>query len=190
MRIKWHIFIVLALVFCFVMGAMEGIAFAKTQKKQNIPKTGKIISGSTQSGYGELSIHAGDLQSDAVVALVPVGQNVAIISIYIRRGDKYALKGITDGVYYLYYKTGENWDGKKKNFLLNVQSYRCESTLTFVTTFEYGNQNTSLNQIQFINRPKLNTSYTYTIYEVVLKENKTPNEELLYVSEKDFPLLL
>ncbi len=96
------------------------------------PYTG-IIKNSQGDGLGELSISNGTVAD--TVAILAISQRETVMSAYIRAGDSFALKGIPDGTYYLYFSLGELWDGEE--FTQNRRNKRFEDKFSFSTDEKY-----------------------------------------------------
>lgn len=93
------------------------------------PLTGIVKPNTREGGYGELSVSNGT-PSDGIVILTLDDQPVT--AVYIRSGESYTMKGIRDGIYYLYFSTGSEWDGER--FTLYPSYKRFEDAFEFTTT--------------------------------------------------------
>jgi hypothetical protein len=79
-------------------------------------------------GYGELTVENGTAQDGVVILTL---NDEPVVSFYIRSGDSYTLKGIRDGVYYIYFSTGTDWNGQA--FLTNPSYKKFEDAFEFKT---------------------------------------------------------
>lgn len=113
------------------------------------PETGAFITPLNTGGLGELSITDAD-PMDAVAVLL--GQNNQLIaSVYIRSGESYDLKGIDDGMFYLYYKLGQNWSSSTMHFSDNESFYSWGAPLSFSSSpsqygIDYTSRSVALNE--------------------------------------------
>lgn len=83
------------------------------------------------SGDGELQIKNGtDL--DAVAKLIRDGTSV--FTVYIKANSTYTMENITDGIYWLAFVQGSNWDTTTKTFTRNTQYSAFEDTFDFETS--------------------------------------------------------
>jgi len=83
------------------------------------------------SGYGELEIKNGtDL--DAVAKLIRGG--TSIFTVYIKANSTYIIKDISDGMYWLAFAQGSNWDSTTQKFRRNIQYSAFDETFDFSTT--------------------------------------------------------
>ena len=97
------------------------------------PLTGTVIRDTGQrSGLGELSIDNGT-QFDGV-AVLALSNDAPVRAVYIRSEESFTLEGIRDGVYYLFFTTGEDWDGDEAAFTKNPRFQRFEDPFDFETT--------------------------------------------------------
>ena len=97
------------------------------------------------SGYGELKIENGT-SLDAVAKLVRDGTSV--LTVYIKANNTYTIADISDGVYWLAFTQGVDWDSDSQNFKRNVQYSAIEDTFNFITfTLEYTIFEVTLNPV-------------------------------------------
>jgi len=97
------------------------------------PLTGTIVQDTGQrSGPGEMSVDNGT-QFDGV-AVLALSNDAPATAVYIRSGESFALTGIHDGTYYLFFTTGEDWDGDEALFMKNPRFQRFEDPFNFETT--------------------------------------------------------
>jgi hypothetical protein len=84
------------------------------------------------NGLGTLAVanQAGD---DGVVVLATM-QETAIRAMYVRSGDKGTLTAIPDGIYKVFFTTGQNWDWTRLVFTNGAAYKRRTEPLSFVTT--------------------------------------------------------
>jgi hypothetical protein len=73
------------------------------------PLTGLIMPNQSESGYGELTVENGTTRDGVVILTL---NNVPMMAAYIRSGETFSMNGIRDGIYYLYFSTGDDWNGK------------------------------------------------------------------------------
>jgi len=92
------------------------------------PLTGIILPNRQGGGLGELFIENGN-EVDGVVALMLNDQPV--MAAYIRAGESFRMTGIQDGTYYLYFSTGDQWDGEARKFSGNVSHQRFDQSFLF-----------------------------------------------------------
>lgn len=85
-----------------------------------------------RSGPGELSIDNGT-RFDGV-AVLALSNDAPVMAVYIRSGESFTVTGIRDGIYYLFFTTGEDWDGDEALFTKNPRFQRFEDLLSFETT--------------------------------------------------------
>ena len=97
------------------------------------PLTGTIVQDIGQrSGLGELTVENGT-QFDGV-AVLALSNDAPVRAVYIRSGESFTLKSIRNGVYYLFFTTGEDWDGDEAAFTKNPRFQRFEGPFDFETT--------------------------------------------------------
>jgi len=93
------------------------------------PETGTFIVPLSAGGFGELSIT--DAAPMDALAVLMSQNNQQITSVYIRSGESYNIKGINDGMYFLYYKLGQNLSSSTLHFSEKESFYRWEAPLSF-----------------------------------------------------------
>ena len=101
------------------------------QKGGSRPPNGKLIRAGNEGGRSELTIGNGGLH-DAVVTLSK-GRRPAI-SVYVRTGKAYTVKGVPDGSYTVFFTGGADWDGTARAFGRDCAFQRYEAPLKFRTT--------------------------------------------------------
>lgn len=88
------------------------------------PLTGTLVSNRFQSiGKGILEIDNGTRQ-DSLIVLTDL-DDIPQIAVYIQADSKHELTGIPDGVYKIFFASGEDWDPEQKMFQtdLNFQEF-------------------------------------------------------------------
>jgi len=89
-------------------------------------------------GYGELKIINGT-NLDAVAKLIHGGTSV--LTVYIKANSTYTMLDISDGIYWLAFAQGLDWDSINKSFKSDTQYSVFKDTFNFVTTdIEYTNE--------------------------------------------------
>ena len=86
------------------------------------------------------------------------------MAVYIRALDSFTMQGIRDGTYYLYFSTGEEWDGQR--FTVNPRYQKFEEPFQFTTG-----------------------ETTYTTWNITLHGVVGGTASAENVSESDFPFL-
>ena len=92
-----------------------------------------------------------------------------VISVYVRKGKDYAVKGVPDGSYTVFFTGGADWDGKARAFGRECAFQRFEDPLTFRTV-------QTASQIQW-------SVWTITLQPVAGGTASTPD-----VDPNDFPV--
>jgi hypothetical protein len=116
------------------------------------PLTGTFIEEGWGNGPGKLTIKNDGNDLDAVAVLTY--PNKAVFSaVYIRSRDSFAITGIPDGTYDLYFTLGREWNSSSGNFTLDNSFFEFEGTLPFETTVE--------GDYQYI------PAYSVTLYTVI-----------------------
>ncbi|MFC6611959.1 hypothetical protein ACFQFC_33830 [Amorphoplanes digitatis] len=95
-------------------------------------KTGKILKRSGPGGRGHLKIKNGD--DDAAISLVPAKGKKPVVTVYVRGGGSYTVKGVRDGTYRIYKASGADWNADKKGFTRDCSFSRIEDTFKYTTT--------------------------------------------------------
>jgi hypothetical protein len=93
--------------------------------------TGQFVRPGSRTGRGVLKIFNAPDQ-DAVVALA-LGKRSAI-SVYVRKGSNYTVRGIRDGTYKIYMTTGQDWDARARGFARNCGFERYDEPFKFWTS--------------------------------------------------------
>jgi hypothetical protein len=88
-------------------------------------------SSSYIQGYGKLHIDNGT-NLDTVAKLIRGGSSV--LTVYIKANSSYTMTGISDGIYWLAFAQGLDWDSSTQKFNRNVQYSAFEETFDFETT--------------------------------------------------------
>lgn len=123
------------------------------------PLTGVIKPNQRGGGYGELTVDNGT-DEDGVVILT--FNEKPVMAAYIRAGEAFTMKGISDGTYYLYFSTGSEWNSKE--FLSSPSHKRFEDAIEFTSS-----------------------STTYTTWGVTLHGVVGGTASTENVSENEFP---
>jgi predicted nucleic acid-binding Zn ribbon protein len=100
-------------------------------------------------GYGELKIING-ANLDAVAKLIYGGTSV--LTVYIKANSTYTMLDVSDGIYWLVFAQGLDWDPTKKSFKSDTQYSVFEDTFNFVTiehadAYEYQTFEVTLNPV-------------------------------------------
>lgn len=95
------------------------------------PSTGTFIRDVYRGARAELEIDNGG-SADALVTLTKGDK--PDISVYVRRGRTYTVKGVPDGTYTVYFSTGGHWDDTARAFGRSCAFSRFEDPLKFRTT--------------------------------------------------------
>ena len=82
-------------------------------------------------GYGELKIKNGT-NLDAVAKLIRGGASV--LTVYIKANNSYTILDISDGIYWLAFAQGLDWDSTTQKFRRNTQYSVFDETFDFITT--------------------------------------------------------
>ncbi|MDP2967077.1 MAG: zinc-ribbon domain-containing protein, partial [bacterium] len=83
-------------------------------------------------GYGELQIKNGT-NLDAVAKLIQGGTSV--LTVYIKANNTYTMLDISDGIYWLAFAQGLDWDSVTQKFRRDTQYSVFEDTFDFTTTY-------------------------------------------------------
>lgn len=92
------------------------------------PMTGMLQSGQQSDGRGELTVENGT-ERDGIVILTT--DTAPQLSAYIRSRDSLTIRGITDGLYQIYFSTGSEWNGRE--FTVNASYRKFRDMLRFET---------------------------------------------------------
>lgn len=95
--------------------------------------TGTVIKKRTAylQGDGELKISNGT-SYDALAKLILDGASV--LTVYIKAGDTYTMKNISDGTYWLAFAQGTDWNATTLKFNRNAQVSAFDETFDFTTS--------------------------------------------------------
>jgi hypothetical protein len=97
---------------------------------------GTILKKNTAYLYGEGKLHIKNGTSlDAVAKLIRGGSS--IYTVYIKANSNYTITGVSDGIYWLAFAQGLDWDSKTQKFRRNVQYSSFDETFDFTTTEDY-----------------------------------------------------
>ncbi|MCJ7444919.1 MAG: hypothetical protein MUO26_10385 [Methanotrichaceae archaeon] len=125
--------IIIALIFAILVGFVEAAR----------PVNGTFIKPAELNGYGELSI-VNSLQEDSVAILTDLDNNT-IFSVYIWGNKNFVnISGIEDGLYFMYFATGRDWDPELGEFLTDVGFSMMKDKLGFKTMRTSGGSSTSI----------------------------------------------
>jgi uncharacterized protein YgiM (DUF1202 family) len=94
------------------------------------PATGLLVSVQGTRGWNQFRIENGD-ENDAVF-IVTDSDDRLIVSSYVRSGENFVMSKVYDGIYFLYYTTGTDWNGTI--FTKNASYRRYEDLINFYTT--------------------------------------------------------
>jgi hypothetical protein len=145
---------------------------ASEQLTRRLP-TGTIVEGHTTDALGELVVqNEGD--GDAAATLVAFGKPV--VTVYVQGHSTHTVKGIGDGSYQFFWKTGEDWDNDRHIFSRDCGFHALGESendtepvvLTFETTYE-------------------RTQSNYTIHTVTMTPVVGGNAPILPVDPEAFP---
>ncbi|MFC6080542.1 hypothetical protein [Sphaerisporangium aureirubrum] len=92
---------------------------------------GTLVRSGSRNGRGTLTVDNGGSQ-DAVVTLVR--GKAKGTSVYVRKGRKTTVRGVSDGSYRVYYTVGADWDRGRRAFTRDCSFRRFEKSIGFVTT--------------------------------------------------------
>jgi hypothetical protein len=82
------------------------------QMNRRLP-TGRFVISGNRSGSNSVTIE-NKLHFDAIVAFKL--DRTPALSVYVRSGDEYAISGMPDGNYRIYYTLGKDWDSRYRTF--------------------------------------------------------------------------
>ena len=118
--------------------------------------TGTILRRTLGSdGNGDLTIKNG-LNFDAIAVLTRSDfPNEAVLSVYIGTNSSYTISYIPGDAYYLFYKTGKDWDDSIRKFTIPGESKRFENKLIYGSPLDYDEQSyiATLEQVDDGNAP-------------------------------------
>lgn len=92
-----------------------------------------IIKRTVWNGEGQMTIQNDDVR-DAFVVLTSLNKQ-PVVAGYVRTGESLLITGIPDGAYYLYFSTGNEWNGETSSFTEIASSERSEDEFLFTTTY-------------------------------------------------------
>jgi hypothetical protein len=97
---------------------------------------GTILKKSTAylQGNGKLHVKNGT-GLDAVAKLIRGG--TSILTVYIKANSNYTMTGVLDGIYWLAFAQGLDWDSTTQKFRRNTQYSSFDETFDFTTTEDY-----------------------------------------------------
>jgi hypothetical protein len=100
------------------------------------PYTGYIILDHRDvKGAGELEVDNGMSQDGEVI--LTDREDDAIVAFYIRAGDTFTLTGILDGVYRIFFSTGEKWDDATNSFSGSARYLSFEDTISYYYYYKW-----------------------------------------------------
>ena len=85
-------------------------------------------------GDGKLTIKNGT-SLDAVAKLIRGGSSV--FTVYIKANSNYTITGVSNGIYWLAFAQGLDWDSTTQKFRRNIQYSSFDETFDFTTTEDY-----------------------------------------------------
>ncbi|MGH3392973.1 MAG: hypothetical protein ACRDOO_29245 [Actinomadura sp.] len=135
------------------------------QKGGSRPASGKFVRSGSRSGRGTLTIDNGG-SADAVVTLSRKGRSA--VSVYIREGRKYTVKGVPDGTYTIFFTGGSDWDDAARAFGRDCAFQRFDESLRFRTE-------------------QTATQIRWSTWEITLHTVAGGNAETADVDPDDFP---
>jgi hypothetical protein len=141
------------------------ISVSSDHKSIAVPmKTGTYITRTTCRSLGVLKVeNKGNYDAVAVV----VNENnpkVPVISVYIKAKDTFEIQNVPDGVFLLYFNTGEGWDDYNKRFMKYNKYIKLDSKYEFKAT-----------------------ATTYIIWTITLYPADSGNIRIYYINDSDFP---
>ena len=106
------------------------------EKVGDRPSTGKYLVDINRNARATFKIENGSA-NDVVVTLTK-GRNPDI-SVFVRKGRDFVVRGVPDGTYSVFYRSGGTWDNAAEGFGRNCTYSRFSDSLKFATT-RNGNQ--------------------------------------------------
>lgn len=97
---------------------------------------GTILKKNTAYLYGNGKLHIKNGTSLDVVAKLIRG-GTSILTVYIKANSNYTMTSISDGIYWLAFAKGLDWDSTTQKFRRNVQYSSFDETFDFTTTEDY-----------------------------------------------------
>lgn len=101
------------------------------QKAGSRLPNGRYIRDRNRGGRAELAIENGG-SSDSVVTLSR--DSKPAISVFVRKGQSYTIRNVSDGTYGVYFSGGADWDDEARAFGRNCTFSRFDDPLKFRTT--------------------------------------------------------
>lgn len=99
------------------------------------PKTGTLLVKKVNGGSGRLTIYNGYANKDVVLTLASSSNpKAALLTIYLRAGEKASNIKVKDGTYVIFYSVGSSFDSASGKFISNALFFRSPSTFKFKTT--------------------------------------------------------
>jgi len=95
-------------------------------------------------GNGELRIKNGS-NLDTIAKLIRGGTSV--FTVYIKANSNYTITGISDGVYWLAFAQGRDWDSVNQGFRRDIQYSSFDETFDFTTTSDYSYEYYTINEV-------------------------------------------
>jgi len=100
-------------------------------------------------GYGELEIKNGT-SLDALAKLIR--GDVSVLTVYIKANSTYTMLDVSDGIYWLAFAQGIDWDSTTQKFRRDTQCSVFEETFDFITTedsesYQYSTFEVTLNPV-------------------------------------------
>lgn len=97
------------------------------------PFTG-VLQQDLGGGLGELSVENGSARDHLLVITTAAEPARAAARLYVRAGEALTVTGLPDGVYRLYFSSGEAWDGDERRFTQDARFGRFQDTFAYTTT--------------------------------------------------------
>jgi len=97
---------------------------------------GTVLKKNTAHLYGDGKLYIKNGTSlDAVAKLIRGGSSV--FTVYIKANSNYTITGVSDGIYWLAFAQGLDWDSTIQKFRRNIQYSSFDETFDFTTTEDY-----------------------------------------------------
>jgi len=107
---------------------------SKTPTRLN---TGTILKRTLGTGTGTLEID-NKVSSDTIMSITnPKDEKTALLKVYIKAADKYTISNIPDGVYRLFYVSGEDWNDDIDMFNVVSDASKFDDSLTYDQNANY-----------------------------------------------------
>ena len=97
------------------------------------PANGHVFADTTGSGYGELTVKAGD--TPLFVRVEKVSNSSSYFSFYVRANSETTIYDVQDGDYYVIYATGDTWYGESELFGSGTSAKIADDVMSFTTTY-------------------------------------------------------